>query len=137
MHKRVAPRMNDILLAKNGTTGVAAMVDRDTVFDIYVSLAIIRAKEVISPHLLLYFINSPTAKKQFNKRLKGSGVPNLHLEEIREVIISYPKKLAEQSRIVAHLDAVRAETDRLASLYEQKLADLDELRRSVLQEAFA
>ena len=38
MHKRVAPRMGDILLAKNGTTGVAAKVDRDTVFLIFMSV---------------------------------------------------------------------------------------------------
>lgn len=95
MHKRVAPRINDILLAKNGTTGVAAMVDRDTVFDIYVSLALLRAKSVILPDLLLEFINSPTAKKQFNKRLKGAGVPNLHLEEIREVLITFPASISE------------------------------------------
>lgn len=59
MHKRVAPRLNDILLAKNGTTGVAALVDKDIIFDIYVSLALLRAKAVILPNFLLYFINSP------------------------------------------------------------------------------
>lgn len=137
MHKRVNPRMNDILLAKNGTTGVAAMVDRDTIFDIYVSLALLRAREMILPSLLLFFINSPVAKKQFNKRLKWSGVPNLHLEEIREVAISFPKSLPEQSRIVAHLDAVRAETERLERLYTEKLTSLDELRRSVLADVFS
>lgn len=39
MYSRLAPQINDILLAKNGTTGVAAIVDVDKVFDIYVSLA--------------------------------------------------------------------------------------------------
>ncbi|MDQ6968873.1 MAG: restriction endonuclease subunit S [Mariprofundaceae bacterium] len=52
MHKRVAPKVNDILLAKNGTTGVAAMVDRDVVFDIYVSLAHIRVLRDILPHYM-------------------------------------------------------------------------------------
>jgi type I restriction enzyme S subunit len=87
MQRRVSPRLNDILLAKNGTTGVAAIVDRDVTFDIYVSLALLRAREEILPQLLLHFVNSPIAKHQFNKRLKGIGVPNLHLEEIREVVI--------------------------------------------------
>jgi type I restriction enzyme S subunit len=72
MHKRVAPRVGDILLAKNGTTGVAAIVDRDLVFDIYVSLAHIRVLDEVTPDFMLYFINSPIAKKQFNKRLKLS-----------------------------------------------------------------
>ena len=42
LSKRISPRKGDILLAKNGTTGIAAIVDRDCVFDIYVSLALLR-----------------------------------------------------------------------------------------------
>ena len=67
MHKRVAPKLNDILLAKNGTTGVAAIVDKDIVFDIYVSLALLRPLNGINPKYLLYFINSKIAKSQFNE----------------------------------------------------------------------
>ncbi len=103
MQRRVSPRLNDILLAKNGTTGVAAMVDRDVPFDIYVSLALLRPLAAVRPTFLLHFINSPLAKQQFTKRLKGIGVPNLHLEEIREVEIPVPP-LAEQQRIVGLLD---------------------------------
>jgi len=137
MHKRVAPRIGDILLAKNGTTGIAAMVDRDVVFDIYVSLAHIRVLDAIIPDFMLYFINSPIAKKQFNKRLKGSGVPNLHLEEIREVIIPFPKSKEAQQTIVRKLDALRAETQKLEAVYQKKIADLEELKKSILQKAFA
>ena len=34
LYSRLSPQVDDILLAKNGTTGVAAIVDRDCVFDI-------------------------------------------------------------------------------------------------------
>jgi type I restriction enzyme S subunit len=136
MHRRVAPRRGDILLAKNGTTGVAAIVDRDTVFDIYVSLAHIRALPVIRPQLLLHFINSPAAKVQFNQRLKGVGVPNLHLEEIREVRLHFPEDLMTQDCLVAEVDELLEETQRLTQLYERKLAALEELKKSLLHQAF-
>jgi len=136
MHKRVAPKVGDILLAKNGTTGVAAMVDKDLVFDIYVSLAHIRVLDEVSPDFMLYFINSPIAKKQFNKRLKGSGVPNLHLEEIREVEITYPKSKKQQNDLVQKLNDFSVETKRLEAIYQQKILDLEELKKSVLQKAF-
>ena len=136
MHKRIAPKIGDILLAKNGTTGVAAMVDRDVVFDIYVSLAHIRVLEEVLPEFMLYFINSPFAKQQFNKRLKGMGVPNLHLEEIREVVIPFPREKNKQQAIVAKLDALSEQTKKLERLYEQKLANLEELKKSILQKAF-
>lgn len=137
MHRRVAPRLNDILLAKNGTTGVAAIVDRDVVFDIYVSLALLKPLNSILPQFLLYFINSPVAKKQFNKRLKGVGVPNLHLEEIREVSVMVPKSLIEQKRVVSELDTLSSETKRLESIYRQKLSDIEEMKKSILQKAFS
>jgi len=136
MHRRVAPRRDDILLAKNGTTGVAAIVDRDTVFDIYVSLAILRALPVVRPRFLLYFINSPVAKSQFNKRLKGTGVPNLHLQEIREVQLSLPRNVVEQDRVVAGLDSLSTETQHLVTIYQRKLAALDDLKKSLLHQAF-
>jgi len=136
MHKRVAPRVGDILLAKNGTTGVAAMVDRDFVFDIYVSLAHIRVLNEILPAFMLYFINSPFAKKQFNQRLKGIGVPNLHLEEIREVVIPFPKQKIEQQRIVAILDEAFDAIAQAKAYAEQNLRNAQELFESYLQSVF-
>ena len=136
MHKRVAPKLKDILLAKNGTTGVAAMVDRDVIFDIYVSLAHIRTLNEIIPEFMLFFINSSIAKKQFNKRLKGIGVPNLHLQEIREVVISYPESLSEQQRLVAILDKAFTAIDKAKANAEQNLKNAKELFESYLQGVF-
>ena len=104
LYKRIAPQRNDILLAKNGTTGVAALVDDDTIFDIYVTLAVIRPSlNVIYPPYLLYQINSPFCKEQFNNHLTGIGLPNLHLCDINKTRITLPP-LAEQKRIVIELE---------------------------------
>lgn len=43
----------------------------------------------------------------------------------------------EQKRIVATLDALSAETQRLEALYAQKFAALDELKASLLHQAFS
>lgn len=88
--KRVKPQKDDILLAKNGTTGVCAKVDIDDVFDIYVSLALLRPKEGVSTDYLVHAINNDVTKEQFDRSLKGVGVPNLHLGEIKNVKIIVP-----------------------------------------------
>jgi type I restriction enzyme S subunit len=44
--------------------------------------------------------------------------------------------LPEQQRIVQKLNALSAETNRLESIYQQKLTDLEELKKSILQKAF-
>lgn len=136
MQKRVSPQLNDILLAKNGTTGVAAIVDKDITFDIYVSLALLRPLPFILPRFLLHFVNSPVAKNQFNKRLKGIGVPNLHLREIREVTILYPQEIAEQENIVIEIDEIKDQTMQLEAIYQRKIEALGELKQSILQKAF-
>lgn len=136
MQKRVSPQIGDILLAKNGTTGVAAVVDKDIPFDIYVSLALLRPLKIIDSFYFLHFVNSPIAKKQFNKRLKGIGVPNLHLEEIREVLIAFPKSLSEQNKIVERLNELKEQTEQLEQTYQQKLSSLEELKKSILNKAF-
>jgi type I restriction enzyme M protein len=105
--KRVKPQRNDILLAKNGTTGVAAINDTDEEFSIYVSLGLLRPSSKIEPNYLLAVINSEVVKKQFNERLKGVGVPNLHLKEIKEVEIPLPP-LSIQTEIVALIEAEQA-----------------------------
>ena len=137
MQKRISPKIGDILLAKNGTTGIAAIVDRNVNFDFYVSLALLRSKDIINPKLLLYFVNSPTAKLQFNKRLKGVGVQNLHLKEIREVKIFFPRSEDAQLKLIENFDALHAETQRLESIYQRKIAALDELKKSLLHKAFS
>ena len=91
LYSRVSPKMNDILLAKNGTTGVAAIVDRECEFDIYVTLALLRViNNNISSQYLLKIIASNTIQDYFKSSLKGIGVPNLHLEHIRTTLIPIP-----------------------------------------------
>ena len=132
LYKRIRPQRDDILLAKNGTTGVAAIVDRDEVFDIYVSLALIRPdKSKVLPRYLLYAINSTPSKEFFNSNLKGIGVPNLHLKHIRETPIRVPS-FDEQEHIIAVLDKV----SNLLEHRKQQLEQLDELVKSRFIELF-
>ena len=44
--------------------------------------------------------------------------------------------VVEQKEIVEKLDALSEETQRLARLYEQKLAALEALKKSLLHQAF-
>lgn len=105
LQKRVAPRLNDVLLAKNGTTGVAALVDRDVVFDIYVSLALLRPSDAVLPKFLLYAVNNHKTRRQFDGSLKGVGVSNLHLVDIRRATIPFPS-IEAQAEFVRRIEAL-------------------------------
>lgn len=134
LYTRLAPKIGDILLAKNGTTGIAAIVDKEEIFDIYVSLALIRIVEnIIDPLYVLSAIGSSCIQDYFNSSLKGIGVPNLHLEHIRKTLIPIPP-YSEQGRIVLRTNmllplAVQIEEDkkelgRLVSASKSKILDL-------------
>ena len=112
LYKRIAPRKNDILLAKNGTIGVAALVEDDYIFDIYVTLALLRPNtEIILPKYLLYVINSKQCYSQFEKSIsKGMGVPNLHLNQIKNVKIPLPS-IEQQQKIVTQIEELEKQID--------------------------
>lgn len=112
LYKRISPQKGDILLAKNGTTGVAAIVEDSRVFDIYVTLAVIRPSQNINPQYLLQVINSSFCKEQFNSHLTGIGLPNLHLVDIKKTVIPVPP-FAEQYRISKEIERYFALVDAL------------------------
>ena len=66
----------------------------------------------------------------------STGIRNLDGDAYKAIDISFPP-LAEQQRIVAQLDALSQETQRLARLYERKHAALEALKKSLLHQAFS
>jgi len=67
----------------------------------------------------------------------GSSIPQINNYSFDNVFIRYPKSLYEQKSIVAKLVSISAQTKKLEAIYTQKLADLEELKKSVLHKAFA
>ena len=47
-----------------------------------------------------------------------------------------PKTIEEQKQIVQKLNKLTEETKKLELVYQQKLEDLEELKKSILQKAF-
>ncbi|TAE29112.1 MAG: hypothetical protein EAZ92_06835, partial [Candidatus Kapaibacterium sp.] len=108
LDKRCKPQKGDILLTKIGSIGYAAVVESDERFQIFVSLALLRPKtDILVPEYLALCLNSQFVYLQFERQVKGSGVPDLHLENIRQVQIPVPP-LDVQARIVAIMNAAHA-----------------------------
>lgn len=129
--KRVKPQKDDILLAKNGTTGICAKVDTDEIFDIYVSLALLRPKKGYLVDYLVQAINNDMTKEQFDKSLKGVGVPNLHLGEIQKVKIIVPplERQRQFSEFVKKVDKQKIEL-------QKSLEEIEKLQESLMNKYF-
>lgn len=68
---------------------------------------------------------------------KGATIARLYNDNLRRIAIGFPKSLQEQRRIIAQLDALSDETQRLARTYQRKLEELEALKKSILHKAFS
>jgi len=97
---------------------------------------VLRTKDFLNNNLVFYFLLTYGFNKQMEKLQKGASYPAVTDSEVKGVIISYPKSKFEQQSIVQKLDALSTETKKLEAIYLKKIADLEELKKSVLQKAF-
>ena len=99
-------------------------------------VASVSAKKNYALNTFLYSVLSSNSTKLYiEKRVNTLMQPNLSITDLIELPI-YTPSLEEQQTIVAKLDALSAETKKLEAIYQQKLLDLDELKKSILQKAF-
>ena len=71
------------------------------------------------------------------KLAHGTGTTMMHVSKgsMESRVVPIPP-LSLQSGIVSQLDSLREETQRLARLYERKIAALEELKKTLLHQAF-
>jgi type I restriction enzyme S subunit len=64
-----------------------------------------------------------------------AGMPKVNRKHLFEYSFSLPP-IKEQQQIVKKLNSLSAETKKLEGIYQQKINDLEELKKSVLEKAF-
>ncbi len=89
-------------------------------------------------HLFIYY---QMLTKDFQHRVRLNAgqatLPIISKSKWSALKVFVPSDIVEQERIAAHLDALSAETQRLAKIYEQKQAALAALKKSLLHQAFS
>ena len=69
-------------------------------------------------------------------KASGSAIPQFTVPMLKKLNVFIPKSLETQQKIVEQLDQLSAQTELLQEKYTQKLANLEELKKSVLEKAF-
>lgn len=120
-----------------GHVAIASGIDKPT---IYPDL-IMRMNPMLDRALtefLYYQLRTPVLRKEIMGRAQGANptMKKISNGAVKTLPIAVPSIDAQQA-IVETLDALTEETQRLARLYERKLAALEELKKSLLHQAFS
>jgi len=83
------------------------------------------------------FVEFYLASIRLDEYVTGAAQPKLNQKALNSIPIPIPSAVAEQASIVGRIEALQDETQRLESLYRQKLAALDGLKKSLLHQAFS
>jgi type I restriction enzyme, S subunit len=109
-----------------------SILDRDGTFN--QAIAGVKPNDEIDIEFVLHAINAIKPKLLLERR--GVRQKNLSLAKIKAIQIPLPGTI-EQRAIVRSLRRVLDETQYLESVYERKLVALDELKKSLLHQAFS
>jgi type I restriction enzyme S subunit len=124
-----------VLVSINGTLGNIAFYNGEKII-LGKSACYFNLKENVDNGFVKYVLSSPYFINYAHREATGATIKNVSLKTMREFKVPLPP-LKEQQTIVRQLDALRAETQKLEAIYQQKLLNLEELKKSVLQKAFA
>lgn len=132
---------NDVVMTTRGTIGNLGVYNDEVPFEhirTNSGMLIFRPNtKHIVPEFLFEVLRSGTIKAQIKKHVSGAAQPQLPIKTLVNFTFHLPKSLAEQRAIVRRLEALSAETKCLEEIYQQKIESLEELKKSVLQKAFA
>ena len=91
--------------------------------------------EGINKRFIYYYLQTQAYLTKIKETATGTMVKHTAPKRILKNKIFIPS-IHNQNIIVAKLDALSAETKKLEAIYTQKLADLEELKKSILAKAF-
>ena len=95
------------------------------------------APDRMMTEFLYYQMRSPSMRKEITGRAQGANptMKKISNGAVKTLPVAVPS-IATQRAIVGTLDALSAETQRLESICQQKLAALEALKKSLLHQAF-
>lgn len=127
----------DILISLTGNIGRVGIIQEEhlpAVLNQRVARITVKGQSA-DRDFLFRFLSSRTFRESLQNAGHGAAQQNVSTKEIESVTISIPGK-EEQRRIIEAFANFAEETQRLASLYVRKLAALEALKKSLLQQAF-
>ena len=137
-------KKDDLIISLTGTTGKEdygytvriPKSNKTLLLNQRIAKIVILHESETEKDYLLHYLLSRTFLDKLYKTAHGTRQANLSTDKIKNILLLIPS-VNEQRAIVAKLDGLSAETKKLEAIYKQKIANLEDLKKSVLKKAFS
>jgi type I restriction enzyme S subunit len=135
---RGIPKRGDVLFTTEAPLANVAQLDTDDKV-VFAQRIIIMQPDAsrLASTFMKYLLLSQPVQQRIHDKGTGATVKGIKASLLKTIEISFPASVDVQLTIVSKLDNLTIEVERLASLYQQKLTALDDLKKSLLHQAFS
>jgi type I restriction enzyme S subunit len=134
--ERYSARKGDLLICEGGYPGRAAIWESDEPIFFQKAIHRVRSKKPQHNRWLMYFLYLSNATGDLRQYFTGAGIQHFTGQALKRFRLPIPP-LSEVTHLIAKFDSLFEQTQRLESIYQQKLTALAELKQSILQKAFS
>ena len=135
---RGIPKKGDVLFTTEAPLANVAQLDTDDKVAFAQRVIIMQPDQMkLDSTFLKYLLLSTPAQESIRSQGTGATVQGIKASLLKQIRISFPSDLSLQQQLVEVLDSLSEETQRLATIYARKLAALDDLKKSLLHQAFS
>lgn len=134
---RLKPMPGDVLYSREGgILGIACIVPKNLKICLGQRMMHFRMDtDLVLPEYFAGVLNSALILSEVKRLTGGAASPHLNIRDIRKFPIPLPP-ITEQNHIVEKFNTISTETENLESIFLRKLATIDELKKSLLHQAF-
>ncbi len=125
--KKCRPTKGDILYSKGGTTGIAAFVDTDADFAVWVHVALLKPKrEIVDPTWLTACLNSEQCYRQSQQFTHGIANRDLGLKRMVKIKLPIPPLAAQREFVERNnvLEPLRHKLEAQSKSFDRLFASL-------------
>ena len=136
--RRAEPAEGDLIFAREAPAGNVAVVPAATKLCLGQRTVLLRPKhQIVNSRFLAHLILHPATQKRWLGHSRGATVQHVNLKDIRSLSIGALPSLEEQMNVVKRIDDLGEELGRATTVYKKQIASVEELRQSLLHQAFS
>lgn len=134
--KRYTVRKGDLLICEGGYPGRSSIWEVDDEIFFQKALHRVRFEDEAYSRLLMYFLYMSDQSGTLREHVSGAGIQHFTGQSLAKFEMPFPS-VSVASEIISTIETMQRNSNELEGHFQQKLHDLDDLRQSLLQKAFA